>query len=512
MGALDGRVVVITGAGRGLGREYALLAAAEGASVVVNDNGCAADGSGFDPACAEIVTAEIVAAGGSATASAADVRDRAGAGALLEQALGTYGSVHGLVTNAGVLRDRMFANMSDDEWDDVIAGQLRSTFSPLSVFVRHWRDRSKAGAADQPSIVTVSSTSGLLGAAGQSNYGAAKAAIAALSSILAGEVKRYGIRVNTLVPAARTRMTEEAPGVKDMVAAPVDGSFDVYHPSNVAPLAIWLLSASNQFSGRTFFAKGAEVREFVPWHYGRVIDNGAARWTVAELDKRMTELALQASRQGARVRRHRRRLASVAVQGTGEPLALAGRARPDALDDAGKLPPCEGDEEGEVGVRGQSGGCQVGGGHLGPAGEARNKGQRVVERGDLVAWFRPVREQHAQVGKGVAERADFPVHQANYAAIQVEDAVVEPEVSVHNGRAPLRWHVRGQDCVRLIDVRRGPASVGVNLASPPAELTCHVVFPGPEVAKADRVGIEAMQPGEGPRQVLAGGPARRRVK
>lgn len=291
MGALDGRVVVVTGAGRGLGREYALLAAAEGASVVVNDNGCAADGSGFDPAFAEAVTAEIVAAGGNATASAADVRDRAGAQALLEQALGAYGSVHGLVTNAGVLRDRMFANMSEDEWDDVIAGQLRSTFSSLSVFVRHWRDRSKAGADDQPSIVTVSSTSGLLGAAGQSNYGAAKAAIAALSIILAGEVKRYGIRVNTLVPAARTRMTEAAPGVKDMVAAPPDGSFDVYHPANVAPLAVWLLSPSNQFSGRTFFAKGSEVREFVPWHYGRVIDNDAVRWTVADLGKRMTELA-----------------------------------------------------------------------------------------------------------------------------------------------------------------------------------------------------------------------------
>jgi NAD(P)-dependent dehydrogenase (short-subunit alcohol dehydrogenase family) len=291
VGALDGRVVVVTGAGRGLGREYAMLAAAEGASVVVNDNGCAPDGGGFDPALAESVAEEITTAGGTATASAADVRDRAGAGALLDHAVGTYGAVHGLVANAGVLRDRMFANMSDDEWDDVIAGQLRSAFSSLSVFVRHWRDRSKAGADDQPSIVTVSSTSGLLGAAGQSNYGAAKAGIAALSIILADEVRRYGIRVNALVPAARTRMTEEAPGVRDVVAAPADGAFDVYHPANVAPLVAWLLSAENQFSGRAFFAKGAEVREFVPWHYGRVIDNDATRWTVAELDSRMAELA-----------------------------------------------------------------------------------------------------------------------------------------------------------------------------------------------------------------------------
>jgi NAD(P)-dependent dehydrogenase (short-subunit alcohol dehydrogenase family) len=291
MGALDGRVVVVTGAGRGLGREYALLAAVEGASVVVNDNGCGPDGSGSDPAFAASVAEEIVAAGGKAVASTADVRQRGGAQSLLNEAIGAYGAVHGLVANAGVLRDRMFANMSDDEWDDVIAGQLQATFSSLSVFVRHWRDRSKAGADDRPSIVTVSSTSGLLGQAGQSNYGAAKAGIAALSIILAGEVKRYGIRVNTLVPAARTRMTEEAPGVKDMVAAPSDGSFDVYHPANVAPLVVWLLSASNQFSGRTFFAKGAEVREFVPWHYGRIVDNDGARWTVAELDKRMAELA-----------------------------------------------------------------------------------------------------------------------------------------------------------------------------------------------------------------------------
>lgn len=291
MGALDGRVVVVTGAGRGLGREYALLAAAEGGSVVVNDIGCEPDGSGSDFGVAASVAEEIVAAGGKAVASAGDMRERAGAQRLLGDAIDAYGAVHGLVANAGVLRDRMFANMSDDEWDDVIAGQLRATFSSLSVFVRHWRDRAKAGADDRPSIVTVSSTSGLIGQAGQSNYGAAKAGIAALSGILAGELERYGIRVNTLVPAARTRMTEGAPGLADIVAAPLDGSFDIYHPANVAPVAVWLLSASNQFSGRTFFAKGAEVREFVPWHYGRIIDNDGARWTVAELSKRMAELA-----------------------------------------------------------------------------------------------------------------------------------------------------------------------------------------------------------------------------
>jgi NAD(P)-dependent dehydrogenase (short-subunit alcohol dehydrogenase family) len=291
MGILDGRVVVVTGAGRGLGREYALLAATEGASVVVNDVGCASDGSGGDAGYAQSVAAEITAAKGHAVASTADVRERAGAQALLDQAIEAFGSVNGLVTNAGILRDRTFVNMSDDEWDDVVAGQLRSAFCSLSVFARHWRERSKAGADDQPSVVTVSSTSGLIGQAGQSNYGAAKAAVAAMSIIVAGEVERYGIRVNCLAPAARTRMTEDVPGLRDMVASPADGSFDVYHPANVAPLVVWLLSPSCSFSGRTFFAKGSEVREFVPWHYGRTIDNDATRWTVADLDKRMAELA-----------------------------------------------------------------------------------------------------------------------------------------------------------------------------------------------------------------------------
>jgi NAD(P)-dependent dehydrogenase (short-subunit alcohol dehydrogenase family) len=291
MGVLDERVVVVTGAGRGLGREYALLAAADGARVVVNDVGCAPDGTGSDPGYAEAMAAEITAAGGAAVASAADVRERAGAQSVLDLAIDAYGAVHGLVASAGILRDRMFVNMSDSEWDDVIAGQLRSAFCSLSVFARHWRDRSKAGADDRPSVVTVSSTSGLIGQVGQSNYGAAKAAIAALSAIVAGEVERYGIRVNTLTPVARTRMTEDVPAFKDVVAVPADGSFDVYHPGNVAPLVVWLLSPSCPFSGRAFYAKGSEVREFVPWHYGRTIDNDGARWTVDGLAKRMADLA-----------------------------------------------------------------------------------------------------------------------------------------------------------------------------------------------------------------------------
>ena len=233
----------------------------------------------------------IAREGGSAVASAADVRTGDGARELLALALETYGSVDGLLANAGILRDRMFVNMTDDEWDDVITGQLRATFTAVRTFAGHWRNEAKAGRQATASIVTVSSTSGLIGAAGQSNYGAAKAGIAAMSTILAGELERYAIRVNCLVPVARTRMTEDVPAFKEMLAAPTDpNAFDTYHPGNVSPLAAWLLSRSCPLTGRTFYAKGGEVREFLPWQYGRTFDKGA-RWTVAELDREMRKLA-----------------------------------------------------------------------------------------------------------------------------------------------------------------------------------------------------------------------------
>lgn len=291
MGALDGRVVVVTGAGRGLGRAHAQLAAAEGAKVVVDDVGAAPDGSGTDPSLAQAVADEIVAAGGEAVAVSHDVRTMAGAEALLQTALDTYGAVHGLVNNAGVLRDRMFVNMSEAEWDDVITGQLKATFAPARIFAAHWRDQAKAGWDGKPAMVNVSSTSGLIGQAGQTNYGAAKAGIASLSIILAGEVERYGIRVNAIVPVARTRMTEDLPGVKEMVAVPADpNAFDTYNPANVSPVVVWLLTPDCPFTGRTFYAKGGEIREFLPWQYGRILDNNGARWTVAALDKEMRTL------------------------------------------------------------------------------------------------------------------------------------------------------------------------------------------------------------------------------
>lgn len=291
MPALDGRVVIVTGAGRGLGREHALLLAREGASVVVNDLGCAPDGSGSDPEVAEAVAAEIRAAGGTAVANGDDMATMDGAQRVLAQTLERFGTVHGLVNNAGVLRDRMFVNMSEAEWDDVIRGQLKATFCPTRTLAAYWRDRAKEGATVNAAVVNVSSTSGLIGAPGQTNYGAAKAGIASLSIILAGEIGRYGVRVNAITPVARTRMTENLPKIGEMVAAPADpAEFDVYHPGNVSPLVAWLLTESCTLTGSTFYAKGGEIRQFLPWQYGKTLER-QQRWTVDELTEEMGSLA-----------------------------------------------------------------------------------------------------------------------------------------------------------------------------------------------------------------------------
>jgi NAD(P)-dependent dehydrogenase (short-subunit alcohol dehydrogenase family) len=287
MASLDGRAVIVTGAGRGLGREHALMLGAEGAAVVVNDVGCEPDGTGSDPSLAASTAEEIVAAGGRAVASAADVRSVDGAHELLDAAVSAFGDVHGLVNNAGVLRDRMFVNMSEEEWDDVIRGQLRATFAPTRVLAGYWRDRAKGGEELDAAVVNVSSTSGLKGQAGQSNYGAAKAGIAALTIILADEIARYGIRVNAVVPVARTRMTENLPAFAEMLAAPSDpAEFDVYHPGNVSPIVAWLVQAGNSVTGQVFYAKGGEIRRLIGWQDGATIKK-ESRWTVAELDDAM---------------------------------------------------------------------------------------------------------------------------------------------------------------------------------------------------------------------------------
>ena len=290
MGALDGRVAVITGAGRGMGREHALLFAAEGARVVVNDNGCGPDGTGSDPELAAAVAKEIEAAGGEAVASDHDVATMEGAAAVLAAATDAFGDVHVLVNNAGILRDRMFVNMTEDDWDAVIRGHLKTTFCTTRQAAGYWRDRSKAGETVNASVVNVSSTSGLIGTVGQSNYGAAKSGIASMTVILAQELGRYGVRVNAIVPVARTRMTEEVAGIADMVRAPDDpAQFDTFHPGNVSPLVAYLASADCPHTGRVLMARGPEVRVFENWRYARSIPH-EDRWTVDELAEALAEL------------------------------------------------------------------------------------------------------------------------------------------------------------------------------------------------------------------------------
>ncbi len=244
MGALDGRVAIITGAGRGLGREHALLFAAEGAKVVVNDLGGAADGSGGDQTPAQEVVAEINASGGEAVANGDNVAEWDGAQHLIQSAVDTFGDLHVLVNNAGILRDRVVVNMTEAEWDAVIAVHLKGHFCPTRMAAAYWREQSKAGQDVNASIVHTSSTSGLLANPGQANYGAAKSGIATFSQICAKELGRYGVRSNAIAPAARTRLTEATPGLGEVVKAPEDGAqFDTWDPANVSPFVAYLATA-----------------------------------------------------------------------------------------------------------------------------------------------------------------------------------------------------------------------------------------------------------------------------
>ena len=290
MGALDGRTAIITGAGRGIGREHALFFASEGANVVVNDLGGAVDGSGDDRSPAQQVVDEITAGGGQAVANADDVCDWEGGKRLVDTAVETFGDLHILVNNAGILRDRVLVNMSEADWDSVIHVHLKGHFVPTRHAAAHWREQTKAGKEVKASVINTSSTSGLLGNPGQSNYGAAKAGIAAFTVICAEELVRYGVRVNAIAPAARTRMTEQTPGLSDIVRAPRDAAeFDSWDPANVSPLVAYLATESCPATGRVFFVQGGQVRLFQPWTMTESIDKDD-RWTVAELAAEMHRL------------------------------------------------------------------------------------------------------------------------------------------------------------------------------------------------------------------------------
>ena len=290
MGALDGRVAVITGAGRGLGREHALLFAAEGAAVVVNDLGGGPDGSGSDASPAHQVAAEIRESGGQAVANTADITTAEGADGLIRQAIDEFGTLHVLVNNAGILRDRTIVNMTDAEWDDVIRVHLRGHFMPTRAAARYWREQSKGGAALQPSLINTTSTSGLFNNPGQANYGAAKSGIATLTMIAQHELGRYGVKANAIAPAARTRLTLATPGISDAILSVPEDGFDPMDPANVSPFVAYLATADCPIRGRIFFVAGGGVHLFQPFALVDSISKDGA-WTVAELQEKAGRLA-----------------------------------------------------------------------------------------------------------------------------------------------------------------------------------------------------------------------------
>jgi NAD(P)-dependent dehydrogenase (short-subunit alcohol dehydrogenase family) len=279
MNTLKDRVAVITGAGRGIGREHALLFAAEGAKVVVNDLGGNPDGTGADASPAEQVVSEIVAAGGEAVANHDDVASWEGSERLINTAIEVFGDLHVLVNNAGILRDRMLVNMTEQEWDSVIHVHLKGHFCPLRHAAAYWREQSKAGIDKKRSVINTSSTSGLFGNPGQTNYGAAKMGIGALTIIAAEELARYGVRVNAIAPAALTRLT--APLLGDQATEDADQSGPMA-PGNISPFVAYLATEGCPINGRVFFVVGGEVHLFQPW---ALIDKIATegRWTVEEL-------------------------------------------------------------------------------------------------------------------------------------------------------------------------------------------------------------------------------------
>jgi len=269
MGICDDRVAIVTGAGRGIGREHALLLAKQGAKVVVNDLGGSRDGSGTDTGPAQEVVDEIVAAGGQAVANTDDISDFAGAEKLVKTAIGEFGKLDVLINNAGILRDRMLVNMTEAEWDAVIKVHLKGTFAPSHFAANHWRERSKAGEQVDARLINTTSPSGIYGNVGQANYGAAKAGIAAFTVITAKELGRYGVTVNAIAPAAITRMTEDL-GMGTLE----EEAREAMSPRHIAPIVVWLASPlSSGVTGRVFDISGRMLSVSEGWHRGPSIEN-----------------------------------------------------------------------------------------------------------------------------------------------------------------------------------------------------------------------------------------------
>src|SRR5438105_5337813 len=279
---LTGKVAIVTGAGRGIGRSHSLALAAAGAKVVVNDLGAGVAGEGANLTPAQQVVEEIQAAGGEAVTNGENVADCAGAGRMVQQAIDEFGRLDILVNNAGILRDRMIVNMTEEEWDSVIAVHLKGHFAPTQHAAAHWRERSKAGEEVRARVVNTSSPSGVFGNVGQANYGAAKAGIAGFTIIAAQELQRYGVTVNCLAPNARTRMTEET----FQMGAPEEG-FDPLDPANVSAVVVALCADETQaITGQVFHVWGGAVNALGGWSAAELLD-APAGW---EPDALLAEL------------------------------------------------------------------------------------------------------------------------------------------------------------------------------------------------------------------------------
>ncbi|KZM75927.1 SDR family oxidoreductase [Nocardia terpenica] len=288
MGALEGKVAVVTGAGRGIGREHALLFAREGAAVVVNDLGGDNAGEGADRGPAQEVVDEIVAAGGRAVANGDSVALWDGAKNLVEQAISEFGKLDVVVNNAGILRDGFIAGLEESQWDAVLAVHLKGHFNLLRHAASYWKDQAKAGNRPSAAVVNTASASGTtIPNAGQANYGAAKAGIAALTLVAADELERYGVRVNAIAPMARTRLTLATPGMGAIFAAEVpEGEFDAFSPANISPLVAYLASDKCPITGKVFAVQGGAISELAGWHDVKTIETEGP-WLIDDIAARL---------------------------------------------------------------------------------------------------------------------------------------------------------------------------------------------------------------------------------
>jgi len=289
MGALEGRIALITGAGRGIGREHALLFAREGAKVVINDLGGGNDGSGSDAGPAQEVVDEIVATGGEAVANTDDISTWKGAAALIDQTIDAFGGLDVVVNNAGILRDAFIASLDEADWDAVVDVHMKGHVAVLRHAAAFWKDRSKAGDQPNGAVINTASASGVtVPNAGQVNYGAAKAGIAAMTLVAAQELERYGVRVNAIAPIARTRLTLATPGMGAVFAAGVEDAtgHDLFDPSNISPLVAWLASADCPATGKVYAVQGGSIQELAGWSVEKSIECEGI-WKIDDISARL---------------------------------------------------------------------------------------------------------------------------------------------------------------------------------------------------------------------------------